>query len=151
MKPTATTASTKPHPAVSRAGRVAAVLLLVVCLFQLGLALGLPWGEAAYGGATTGVLTEELRMSSAIAVGVYGALAAVAGTRLAAAGVRRVVLYGAAGLMAVGVLANIASPSFVERIIWAPVTIVLTIALWNAARDPSLNRRDAPVAATQPA
>jgi hypothetical protein len=137
-------ASKETHPAASRAGTIAAALFLVICLFQIGLAIGLPWGEAAFGGANTGVLPAELRVSSAIAAVVYGALAVVAGTRLAPAPIRRVVLYGAAGLMAVGVLANIASPSFVERIIWAPVTIVLTMCLWNAARHPSLNSRTRP-------
>jgi hypothetical protein len=53
---------------------------------------------------------------------------------------RRFVLYEAAGLMVGGALLNIASPSFVERILWAPVSIALAILLWNAARDASLTR-----------
>ena len=40
--------------------------------------------------------------------------------------------------MAIGAMLNVASPSFLERIIWAPVTVALLIALWQAARDSSL-------------
>ncbi|WP_167042965.1 hypothetical protein [Salinibacterium sp. ZJ454] len=47
-------------------------------------------------------------------------------------------LYGTAVLMVAGSLANIASPSFIERIIWAPVTVALVVALWHAARHESL-------------
>lgn len=129
-----------PHPAPSRAGKIAGVLFLIVVLFQVALASGLPWGDAAFGGANPGVLPAELRVSSAVAAVVYLLVAAAVGTRWLSATVRRVVLWGAAAFMLVGAVVNIASPSFVERIIWAPVTIALTVALWNAARHPSLGR-----------
>src|SRR2546430_11837907 len=54
-----------------RLATLAAGLLLVgVALFQTGLALGVPWGSAAYGGGgagTDGVLPTGLRISSAVA------------------------------------------------------------------------------------
>jgi hypothetical protein len=111
-----------------------------VAIFQGALAAGAPWGEAAMGGANPGVLPDALRASSLVSVVVYLALAAVAGTRWTGATLRRRVLYGAAALMVAGTLLNIASPSFIERIIWAPVTVALVISLWHAARDASLAR-----------
>jgi hypothetical protein len=38
----------------------------------------------------------------------------------------------------IGAEANLASPSFVERMIWTPVTFALAASLWRAARDPSI-------------
>ncbi|MEC5181730.1 hypothetical protein [Arthrobacter sp. CG_A4] len=61
-------------------------------------------------------------------------LAAAAGTSLAAPTLRRRVVSGTAGLMAVGAMVNLASPSLVERMIWTPVTAGLVVLLWNAAR-----------------
>jgi hypothetical protein len=116
------------------AGKAAAALLLGVAGFQAALALGAPWGAAAYGGGNPGVLPESFRASSAVASGVYVLLAATAGTSLVPAALRRRVLYGAAGLMVVGAVMNLASPSLVERMIWTPVTASLVVLLWKAAK-----------------
>ncbi|MEZ0447054.1 hypothetical protein [Cellulomonas sp. ICMP 17802] len=116
-----------------RAGRVAGCLMVTVAAFQGALALGAPWGEAAYGGATVGVLGAQQRISSAVAVPVYLAIAAVADGRVGSTAVRRRFLRAASAVMAVGSLVNLASPSLVERVIWVPVTVVATIALWRAA------------------
>jgi hypothetical protein len=116
------------------AGKVAAALLLGVAGFQAALALGAPWGSAAYGGGNPGILPDSFRTASAGASGVYLLLAAAAGTSLVPTGLRRRVMYGTAGLMAVGTLMNLASPSFVERMIWTPVTAGLTLLLWKAAK-----------------
>ena len=62
----------------------------------------------------------------------------VAGTSLCGVTVRRRLLYGAAGFMVIGTIMNVASPSFVERMIWTPITIALVVALWRAARHSSL-------------
>jgi hypothetical protein len=65
---------------------------------------------------------------------VYGALAVVAGTRQVNPVWRRRVLTGAAPVMAVGTLANLASRSLVERLVWTPVAGALTVTLWRAGR-----------------
>lgn len=128
------------HPPASVQGKCAAVLLLGVCAFQIALAVGAPWGAAAYGGSNTGVLPTKLRRSSAVAAGVYAALAVVAGTQTTTATVRRRVLTGTAPVLAAGTLLNLASPSLIERLIWTPTTAALTITLWRAARHPTLVR-----------
>lgn len=136
------------RPPASNAGRVAAALLLVVVLFQAALAAGAPWGEAALGGANPGVLPDTLRASSLVSAVVYLLLATLAGTSWAGATLRRRVLFGAAALMVAGTLLNIASPSIIERMIWAPVTVALVISLWHAARHESLARSPRLVGAT---
>lgn len=132
-------AQSEKNPPASRAGRVAAVLLLVVVAFQAALAAGAPWGAATQGGTNEGVLPDLLRIGSVITLVFYAALAVVAGTSLVPPTLRRRVLYTAAAVMIPATLLNIASNSFVERIIWAPVTIALIIALWTAARDQSIS------------
>ena len=115
------------------AERVAGWTLVGVATFQAALALGAPWGEAAYGGANTGVLPAEQRLSSAIAAPVYLALAGVALGIVGTPTVRRRVLRTASVVIGAGALLNLASPSIVERLLWVPVTVVASVALWKAA------------------
>lgn len=139
---------TREHRPASRPGKTAAALLLVVAGFQASLASGAPWGAAAYGGVNPGVLPDSLRASSAVSAVIYLVLAAVAGTSWVPVGIRRRVMYGTCFLMVVGAVLNIASPSFIERIIWVPVTILLVITLWRTARldaAPVLRKSAAPV------
>ena len=124
----------KVQRGATTAGKLAAALLLVVVGFQALLALGAPWGAAAYGGANTGVLPDPLRASSAVTGALYLALAAVAGTSWVYVRLRARFMYGTSALMVVAAVVNIASPSFIERIIWTPVTIGLVLTLWCAAR-----------------
>ncbi|MGC5224462.1 hypothetical protein ACPW96_18005 [Micromonospora sp. DT81.3] len=126
------------NPPPSTAGKVAALLLLVVVVFQAALAAGAPWGVATQGGVNEGVLPDSLRISSVITLVIYAALAVVAGTSLVPATVRRRILYTASAVMVPATVLNIASTSFIERIIWAPITIALVITLWSAARHESI-------------
>lgn len=125
----------------SPAGRTAAALLFGVAAFQCAIALGAPWGSAAYGGAHPGVLPDSLRTASAAASGVYIMLGVAAGTPLLPPVLRRRVMYGTAALMAAGTLLNLASPSLVERMIWTPVTAGLAVLLWNAAKHDAIRPR----------
>jgi hypothetical protein len=133
--------TSKNHPPASLAGKVAAVLFLFVVAFQLALAAGAPWGEAALGGVNPGVLPDAFRVSSAVGAVIYLLLAGVVGTRWAGTALRRRLLYGAAALMVIAAVMNLASPSFIERMLWTPVTVALVVALWHAARHESLSTR----------
>lgn len=101
-----------------------AAWLAGVAAFQIALALGAPWGAAAWGGAHLGVLPGRLRAAStagAVAwVGAAGVAAGVVGGDTA----RRRVLRGATGFAGLGVLLNAASPTRIERAIWVPLTSV---------------------------
>lgn len=108
-------------------------LLAVVAVFQLGLALGAPWGAAAWGGQHPGVLPQRLRIASGIAaVVVYPLVIALV---LASAGLiddgwlpvdGTPIMWGLAALLGVGAVMNFLSPSPPERR-WGAVA--LTIAL----------------------
>jgi hypothetical protein len=124
---------------------IAAVIALVVfaglVVFQLALALGAPWGRAAYGGQAPGVLPRQFRVSSAVAAVVWTGVALVVARH---GGIPvwaplpdawlPVAIWVVVGLLAIAVVLNAITRSVVERAIWLPVTIVLlgatlTIAL----------------------
>lgn len=111
----------------------AAAVLGVITIFQLCLALGVPWGAAAWGGSHPGVLPGRLRVASAVVGLVVYPLIAV--LILATAGLINVDAPGSGptamwfltGFFTLGAIANFASRSKVERI-WGPVTLMLVIS-----------------------
>lgn len=113
--------------------RVALTLLAGVGAFQLALAAGAPWGAAAWGGQAPGVLPTSLRVASAGSLLVYTGLAAVVATDRLGSTTRRRLLTGASLLMVLGAVANLATPSPVERV-WAPVAATLAVMLWRLRR-----------------
>ncbi len=115
--------------------RCALALLGGVATFQLALAAGAPWGAAAWGGQAPGVLPPSLRIASGASVLVYGALAALVATDHPGPTARRRLLTGASVLMALGTVANLATPSPVERL-WAPVAASLAVLFWRLRRSP---------------
>lgn len=117
-----------------------------VSAFQAALALGLPWGAAAWGGRHSGVLPARLRLASAVAAPLLAGVGAVGVGRLSSGRVRRRVLMGTAAYAGVGVVMNGASPSPVERAIWTPrsaVGAVLAVGAWReAAREAPSGRAE---------
>lgn len=116
-----------PVPRRERAGLLAAALLALLAAFHLSLALGAPWGRAAFGGADGGVLSPGLRAASAGAVVLDVVLAGVLAGVLVRGRARRVVLWVLAGYFMVGTVMNAISPSPVERAIWTPVALALSV------------------------
>ncbi|MFC5928820.1 hypothetical protein [Cryobacterium melibiosiphilum] len=113
---------------------LAAVLLTGLVGFQIALAVGAPWGRAAYGGATERP-TARMRVSSAVASVIWALIAVVTlnrgGHRVPSVVPGRavpVVMWIAVGLLAVGSVLNVITPSRLERMIWAPVTLVLLVS-----------------------
>jgi hypothetical protein len=112
---------------------VAVVLLVIIVAFQAALALGAPWGFAAWGGRHPGVLPQRLRIASGVAaVVIYPLIILVV---LASAGLidagwlpvdAGLVMWVLAGLLALGALANFASRSPRERF-WGPVALAVAI------------------------
>ncbi|MDQ0736400.1 hypothetical protein [Arthrobacter agilis] len=121
-------------PARQRPAALAAGLLAIVGAFQAALALGAPWGEAAYGGAHRGVLPPRYRAASAVASAVYGALTLITLGRGPGATARRRILSGGSALMLLGTVMNLASRSRLERTIWTPVAGTLALTLLRLAR-----------------
>ena len=118
---------------MTAAAIVAVFLLGVIVVFQAALALGAPWGAAAWGGRNPGVLPTRLRIASGItALVIYPLIALVI---LAAAGLiddawlpvdRGVAMWVLAGFLALWALLNLVSRSPRERI-WGPVALAIAI------------------------
>jgi len=110
---------------------VAAILLVILAVFQLALAFGAPGGAAAWGGTHPGVLPARLRVGSAVAGLLFYPLLML--TVLDSGGVvsigwdlSPVWLWVLTGFFVIGTLMNLLSRSKVERI-WGPVSLVIAI------------------------
>jgi hypothetical protein len=126
---------------------VAAVGFLVIAVFQVALALGAPFGSAAWGGAYDGQLPTGLRIASGVAAGVWLLAALIV---LGRAGFHVVPLpyvilrWGTwvfVGLLFVGALMNLASSSGWERYGWGPVALILGVMCLLVARSEPVSGR----------
>lgn len=131
-----------PDPAgiATAAAIVAAVLYLGIAAFQLALALGAPWGRAAYGGQHPGAVPPRLRVSSAVALVVWAAVALVVLRRVGLVlwaplpdAWLPVALWVVVGFGAVAVLLNAITPSRTERVIWLPTAVLLFVSTLTVA------------------
>jgi hypothetical protein len=105
-----------------------AVLALVVAGFHLTLVLGAPWGRLTMGGRWPGVLPMRARVLSAASGVLTLGMAAVlwrAGPGWAVQGV--------VALMLVSVVANAATGSESERLVWLPVSLAMFLAALSVA------------------
>ena len=71
--------ATSDRPSRRRVAGAAAAGFLVVASFQVALAVGAPFGRAAFGGADTGTLSLDLRLVSAVAAVVLGGVSLTGG------------------------------------------------------------------------
>jgi hypothetical protein len=127
-------ASSGAH-SVQFAALAAAALLVSISVFQVLLALGAPWGSAAYGGAAAGpdgVLPPGLRVASAVAALILGVAAwlilARADLVLRGPLSPRLLRWGArviTAFMVLNTLSNLSSSSPVERWVLGGTTVVL--------------------------
>jgi hypothetical protein len=104
-----------------------------VCLFQLSLALGAPWGKLAMGGKYPGRFPVSMRITALIQFFILGFLTVIVLTR---AGIiyqewfliSKKLVWVTVAISVVSLFANLATPSKWERILWAPVAVVLLIS-----------------------
>ena len=111
---------------------MAVIGFMLVAGFQVALALGAPWGRAAWGGAHER-LPSALRVASAFAAVLWAVAALVILARagfdwspipFSAATWGTWVLFG---LLLLGTVMNLASRSRLERLIQTPVAAVLAV------------------------
>lgn len=114
---------------------LAAVLLVVVAAFQVGLALGAPLGEHAYGGranAVDGVLPPRYRVMSAVAVPILllASWIVLAKAEVVSTDASWIdwAVWVVFGYLVLNTAGNLASSSKVERYWMGSVTIVAAAA-----------------------
>jgi hypothetical protein len=115
--------------------------MTLLATFQLLLALGVPWGRAAWGGGQE-ILPSELRVASGVATFVWigAALLVLAragyiGNAASSTSVRRATWLLVALLLFGGAL-NLASSSPWERFGWGPFALLLAVLVAVVARGP---------------
>jgi hypothetical protein len=114
------------------AGVVGVIAFAWLTLFQLLLALGVPFGAMAWGGARR-VLPRPLRwasLASAVFAGLGGLTVVQAsgfGPSLLPAIVLRPLLWAFAALFALSLVGNAASSSRIERLHGVPLALVLSL------------------------
>lgn len=112
------------------AGLVFCGLIGAVILFQLALAVGAPWGRYAMGGAFPGAMPPAMRVAAvvqALVLALFGCvIAARAGLlRAGAPSAVRLGAWAVTGLVGVSLVLNLITPSAGERLIWAPIVLIL--------------------------
>ena len=111
----------------------AAALDLLIVLFQIALIAGAPWGQLTQGGYAEGALPVAGRAIAAVSVLVVSAFALgqlgrvgwgpLGGRRRLATGLT----WAALIYSIIGIVVNLASPSALERAVWAPVCLILAV------------------------
>jgi hypothetical protein len=125
----------------SLAAPAAATGLAGIACFQAALALGAPWGHAAWGGAQTH-LPPELRVGSAISTVVLALAALVVLARAGywgparAMGLFRWGTWALVPLLALSALGNFASTSRWENLLMGPFALLLSLLCLVVARVP---------------
>ena len=113
-------------------------LTAVVVLFQFALALGAPWGEMAMGGKFPGRYPPRMRVAALIQMVPLTLILLVVLTRAGLVfdeyfELSKSVIWFVVAYMALGTVLNIITPSKKERMLWAPVAVVLLICSFFVA------------------
>jgi hypothetical protein len=117
---------------------LAAIVLSLVAVFQILLALALPFGRAAWGG-THRVLPPRLRIASALSVLPLGLGAWIVLARTGVVAIPwqpstvRAGTWVAFSILALNTVANFASKSRIERSLMTPAAFVCSVCLLVAA------------------
>ncbi|MCU1584557.1 MAG: hypothetical protein JWM49_1113 [Microbacteriaceae bacterium] len=139
------------RPVRRRAAMAAAAGFLVVAAFEVALALGAPFGAAAFGGTNAGTLPPPLRVAGGVsaAVWIFAALLILSRGGLSIAplpkSLARRGTWILAGYLGLGTVMNVASSSPWERYGWASFSLAMMILCIVVARGgvaPSKKRLD---------
>ena len=114
------------------AAYLSSVLIAFVVAFQLALALGAPWGEMAMGGKFPGRLPLRMRIAALVQIVVLVFIALIVLTRAGVildefSSLSKSVIWAVVVFSLLGAILNTITPSKKERMLWAPVSIILLI------------------------
>jgi hypothetical protein len=108
------------------------ILILIVILFQVALAVGVPWGEYAMGGKFPGKYPFSMRFVCIFQIAILAFMGIVV---LSKSGLllpgwssfAAIAIWFIVGYLVLGTILNLITRSVWERRIWAPVTLVMLI------------------------
>jgi hypothetical protein len=105
-----------------------------VIAFQLALVGGAPWGALTQGGRITGVLPPAARGIALVSAMLLGFFIVVVRARAAETARFRRAIWIVVAYCALGIVANAATPSSTERMLWLPVVTGMFFACLHVAR-----------------
>ena len=105
----------------------------ILVLFQLGLTIGMPWGEASMGGKYPGKYPPKMRVVSLINSLVLSFIAVIVLIKSEKLfpqfkSFANFAIYFVVGFSVLATILNIITPSKIESKLWAPVAILLLIS-----------------------
>jgi hypothetical protein len=108
------------------------ILSGIIILFQLGLTLGMPWGEASMGGRYPGKYPLKMRIVSLLNSIILCFIAVIVLIKADIIfpqyrSISNIAIYFVVGFSALATVLNLITPSKIERKIWAPVAVLLLI------------------------
>lgn len=109
------------------------VLILIVILFQIALAAGVPWGEYAMGGKFPGKYPISMRFACIFQIAILAFMGIIV---LSKSGLllprwssfSDIAIWFIVAYLVLGTLLNLITRSVWERRIWAPVTLLMLIS-----------------------
>ncbi|WMT92695.1 hypothetical protein [Pelagibacterium sp. H642] len=115
-------------------GYTFAAFVLLPIIVQMALALGAPIGRYTLGGRFPGQLPRRWRVLALVQAGLLGGMTIIVldHTGSLGLGLPQVLIYIVLGLTVLSLLANAISPSRPERLMWTPVTALMTGTLVGA-------------------
>lgn len=105
-------------------------LIGFACAFQLALMAGAPWGSLSMGGRFPGKLPTGMRLVCVIQIAMLVSIGLIVLSRAGLAlpewrGFAQRGVWAAVVISGLSAVANLATPSRWERILWAPVGVLL--------------------------
>lgn len=112
------------------------VLAAVVAAFQLALVVGAPWGAVTQGGRFVGALPPPARVIAALSALLLVVFIGIVRAHVSRDRAPRFprAIWVVVAYCALGVLANAATPSANERVLWLPVVILMFFTSLHVAR-----------------
>ncbi|MCU0452813.1 MAG: hypothetical protein MUE68_04080 [Bacteroidetes bacterium] len=118
---------------ITLAAVVFGLLAGLAALFQVALAFGAPWGPLAMGGRFPGRLPPAMRMAAVVQMAILVVLAVVVSVRARLWSsewydVSVVAVWVVVAFCAVSSILNLFTPSKPERLLWAPVALLMLVS-----------------------
>jgi len=115
------------------AAKIFFVFSVVVSIFQLALALGVPWGEYAMGGKFPGKLPIKMRILAVLQIVVIMFFTAIVLTKAGMIlsnyyNLSRIAIWFVIAYFVLGSILNLITNSKGERLIWGPITVLMLIS-----------------------
>ena len=110
-----------------------ALATAVAVLFQIALALGAPWGHLAMGGRFPGKFPPAMRATALVQAAVLALLAVTVAIKARLVlehfyPVSETAIWVVVAISVLSLIMNLVTPSRGERILWAPVALVLALS-----------------------